>query len=91
MVLIKVLRVLHLGPQAARRSLASLHTSENLSMGDHKALPNSDTLPPTRLYLPIMPFPMEQAFKHMSVWVPNLFKPSQKDKQISCLMLNSQL
>jgi hypothetical protein len=47
-----------------------------------KAHPHSDTLPPTRPHLlPTRPYflivslTMGQAFKHMVLWGPNLFKP----------------
>jgi hypothetical protein len=51
MVLEKELRVLHLDPKAARRIFDLFHTGQSFSIGDLKAYPNSDTLPPTRLHL----------------------------------------
>ena len=44
------------------------HTGSSLSIGDLKAYPHNDTLPPTRPHLLIVPLPMGQAFKHMSLW-----------------------
>ena len=43
------------------------HIGSSLSIGDLKAHPHSDTLHPTRPYLLIVPLPMGQAFKHMSL------------------------
>jgi hypothetical protein len=45
----KSLRVLHLDRQAAEATVH--HTGRSLSIGDFKARPHSDTLPPTRLHL----------------------------------------
>ena len=56
------------------------HTTHSLSTGDLKTHPNSDTLPPTRPHLLIVPLPVGQAFKHMSLWAPFLLKPSQECK-----------
>jgi hypothetical protein len=67
-------RVLHL-EESSRRRMS--HTGLNFSRGDDKALTHSDTLPPTRPHLLIAPHPMGQAFKHMTLWGANLFKPPQ--------------
>ena len=56
------------------RREAVYHTGCNLSVGDIKACPHSDTLPPTRSYLLIVSLHMSQALKHMRLWGPNLFK-----------------
>jgi len=75
MVLEKELRVLHLDPKAARRKFF-ICTGQSLSArGDLKARPHGDTLPPTRPRLLIAPLLMGHAFKHMSLWRPNLFTP----------------
>jgi hypothetical protein len=58
---------------------------QSLSIRELKVHPHSGTLPPTRPhllhpaspYLLIMPLPMSQAFKHINLWGPNLFKPPQ--------------
>ena len=50
------------------------YTGHSLSIGDSKACPHSDTLPPTRPHLLIVPLPKGQAFKHMSLWGPYLFQ-----------------
>ena len=79
------LRVLHFDPKAARRRLFSagsqektiLGTGQSLSIGDLKAHLHSDTLPPIRPRLLIVPPPHGHAFKYMNLWGPNLFKASQ--------------
>jgi hypothetical protein len=43
------------------------HTGYSLSIGDLKDHPHSATLPPTRPYLLIMPFPMGQTFTNKSI------------------------
>ena len=45
---------------------------------DIKAHLHSDTLPPTWPHLLIVPLPMGQTFKRMSLWGPYLFKPPQQ-------------
>jgi hypothetical protein len=50
-MMLEELRVLHLHRKAVRRRLL-LHTRRSLSIGDLKAHPHSDTLPPTKPYLP---------------------------------------
>jgi hypothetical protein len=50
------------------------HSGQSLSIGDLKAHPHSSTLPITRPHLLIVPLSMGQAFKHMSLWGPTLFK-----------------
>ena len=74
MVLQKELRVLCLDPQAAEGDC--VHTGYILSIGDLKVHPHNDTLPPTKTHLLIVPLPMGQAFKHMSLWAM-LFKRPQ--------------
>ena len=69
-------RVLHLDPKVARRRL-EFHTGRSLSIGSLEAHLHSDIFPPTRPYLLIVPLLMGQAFKHMNLWGPNLFKPPQ--------------
>ena len=65
----KKLRVLHPDQPASEGTLC--HIWCNVSIGDFKACPYSDTFPPTSLstrpYLPIMPVLMDQAFKHTSL------------------------
>jgi hypothetical protein len=65
MVLEKKLRVLHLYIEAASRDCVP-HW-HNLSIGDVKACPHSDTLHPARPYLLIMPLPLGQEFKYNSL------------------------
>jgi hypothetical protein len=61
------------------------HTGWGLSIGDLKAHPSSDTLPPTRPHLPIDPFPIGQLLKHMNLWEPNLFKlPLMDTENVFC-------
>jgi hypothetical protein len=60
------LRALHFDPQAAEGDCI---TGYNLSIGDLKAHPHNDTLPPTKQHL--------QAFKYMSLWGPYIVKPLQ--------------
>jgi hypothetical protein len=67
-------RVLHLDLKAARRRLES-QTGRSLNIGDVKVCPYSDTLPPVRPHVLIVPLLMSQAFKHMNLWRPNLFEP----------------
>lgn len=71
-------RVLHVHPKAAGRRL-EFHTRKSLSIGDLKVQPFIDTLPRTaaRPHILKVPFPMGQAFIHMSLWGSNLFKPPQ--------------
>jgi hypothetical protein len=52
--------------QAARRRL-EFYTRQSLSLGDLKAHPHSDTPPPTRPHLLVVPLPVGQAFKPMSL------------------------
>ena len=47
----------------------------SLGTGNLKALPHSDTLPPSRSHLIIVPLPMGQAFKHMTLWGPHQDTP----------------
>jgi hypothetical protein len=51
------LGVLHLDLKAARKRL-SFHTGQSMSMGNLKAHSHSDTLPPTRPCLLIVPQPV---------------------------------
>jgi hypothetical protein len=51
------LRVLYLVLKTNKRRLASRQ------LVGVKAIPNSDTLPPTRLYLPVVPLPGPSIFK----------------------------
>ena len=68
MVLEKELSILHLDPQASKGDCVP-HTG--LSIGDLRVHPHSDMLPPTRPYirthLLIVPLPMGQAFRHVSL------------------------
>jgi hypothetical protein len=59
----KMLRVLYIVPKANGRRLAS----RQLGGRSHKAHPHSDTLPPKRPHLLIMPLPG-----------PSIFKPPQE-------------
>jgi hypothetical protein len=43
------------------------HTGWSLCIGDFKAGPHSDILPPTKPHLLIMPLPMGQALKDQSM------------------------
>lgn len=52
------------------------HTGLIFSIGDLKACPDSDKLPP-RPQLPIVTFPVGQAIKYMSIWKTFLFKPPE--------------
>ena len=73
-------RVLHPDLKAARRNLSS-HLGKSLGKGDLKAYSDSDTLlqqghtysnkatPPNSATF------CGQAFKHINLWGPNLFKP----------------
>ena len=70
-------RLLHLDPKTARERL-SFHTGQSMSIGDLKAQPHSDTFPPTRSHLLIVPLLVGQAFKHMSLW-GHLFNPPHWD------------
>ena len=56
----KELRVLRLNPQAMGSGLC--HTRCSLSIRDLKACPHSDTLPPTRPHLLIVPLPLGAIF-----------------------------
>jgi hypothetical protein len=69
----KELRVLHLNLQAAEGN----YTGHNLSLRGLKnppsqqhIFPNKATSTPTRPHFLIVPIPMGQAFKHMSIWGP---------------------
>ena len=53
------------------------HTGLSLSIGDLRARPHSDILPPVRSHLLVVLLPMGQAFKHMTGWWPSLFKLPQ--------------
>jgi len=75
-LVLQELRGLHLDLEAAEGT--GFHTRCSLSIGDLKAHPHSNTLPPTR------PFPMGQAFKHMSLWWPYLFTPPQEGRSSTC-------
>lgn len=57
------LRVLHLDWKAVRRRLCSTLGGAWIQETS-KPGPHSDTLPPTRPHLLIVPFPMGQAFRH---------------------------
>jgi hypothetical protein len=71
-VALEELRVLPSYPQAPE---GDCHPGCSLSIADFKAFPHSDTLPPTKPYLLVVPLPMSQAITHLSLWEPNLFKP----------------
>ena len=75
-MVLEELRVLHLDLKTARWSIR-FKTGRSLSIGALKARPHNDTLPSTRPHLLIVPFPMGQAFKHMNLWRPHVFKPPQ--------------
>lgn len=62
-VLEKELRVPHLDPQAVEGHFSA----QCRNMGDLKANPYSDTLPPTSPYLLIVPLPMGPTFNHESM------------------------
>jgi len=66
------LRVLHLDWKAARRFF---YTGQSLSIETSKTAPIVTHFLPTRPHLLIVPLPMGQAFKHMSLWGPYLLKP----------------
>jgi hypothetical protein len=53
------------------------YTWYNLSIGDLKAHPHCNTLPPARTNLLEVPLPMGQAFKHVRIQGPYLFKSPQ--------------
>jgi hypothetical protein len=55
-------------------SRSDCHTRPCSSIWDLKACLYSDTLPPTRSHLLIVPLPIPQAFKHMSLRGPFLFR-----------------
>jgi hypothetical protein len=46
------------------------HTGHSLSIGNLIAYPQSETIPLKKPYFLIVPLPMGQAFKHMSLWGP---------------------
>jgi hypothetical protein len=58
----KELGVLYLYLQAAEGDCV---TGLSLTTGDFKASPYSDTLPPTRTHLLMVPLPMGQAFRYL--------------------------
>ena len=62
------------------------HTGHSLSIGVIQAQRFNDTLPPTRPHLLIVPLPMGQAFKPMSLWGwgTNLLKPPQLPSSMAC-------
>ena len=49
------------------------HTGLSSNMGTLKAHTHGDTLPPTRPQFLILPLPISQAFKHISLWWSYLF------------------
>ena len=67
------LRVLLLDLKAGRRLIPPW---AELKHRRPQTYPHSDTFS-TQATPPIVPFPVSQAFKHMNLWEPNLFKPSQ--------------
>jgi hypothetical protein len=69
MVLQKELRVLHLDPWAAGDCS---HSGCSWNIGNLKAHPHSNTLPPTTPYFLIVPFPMAK-HSNMRLWGPYLF------------------
>ena len=69
-----VLEELRVVDLKAARGL-SFHTGRIRSIDIIKDHQNCKTLPPSRLHLPIVPLPVGQAFKHMRLRWPNLFKP----------------
>jgi hypothetical protein len=75
-VLERELRVLRLDLKAAEREPVH-YTGSGLSVRDLKGHPHSDSLPPKRPHLLIVPLPMDQAYKHVNLWKLYLFKPPQ--------------
>ena len=80
-LVLKEPRVLHFDPKAVRTRL-SFTSSQEEALDPHWAEleqrdPHSGTLPPTRLHLLIVPLPMGQSLKHVSLWGPFLFKQPQ--------------
>jgi hypothetical protein len=65
-------KVLHLDPKAAEGD--RVPQSVELEHRSPQSLSHSGALPPTRPHLLIVPLPMDQAFKHVSLWWPYLFK-----------------
>jgi len=57
-------RILQPCPKRARRRM-EFHTGQSLSIGDLKAHPHSDTLPPTRPHPLIVPLSTGQAYESM--------------------------
>ena len=81
--MLEELRVLHLDTMAGGRRLSLLHWVE-LEHRISKLYPHTvhtssnKTAPiPTRPHLLIVSLPVAQAFKHINLWGPNLFKPLQ--------------
>jgi hypothetical protein len=74
-MMLEELRILHLNQKAVRRRL-EFHTGWSLSIGNLKAHSHSDTLPPTRPHLLLVPaIPCGPRIQiHESIG-PNLFKP----------------
>lgn len=66
-MVLEEMRLLHLDPKTARERL-SFHTGQSMSMGDLKAQPHSDTLPPTRSHL-LTQAVHQLRTKHANVWV----------------------
>lgn len=63
-MVLEEMRALPLKPKAAEDCVLPWHS---FSIGDLKARPYSDTLPPTWPFLPIVSLPIGQAFKGMSL------------------------
>jgi hypothetical protein len=68
-------RVLHFKPQSAEGNFVPHWVElEHWRPQSHR---HNDTLLQTRPHLLIVLFPMVQAFKHLSLWGPELFTPPQ--------------
>ena len=68
-------------PAGRRRGLCAIHC---LRIGDLKAHLHHDTLSLTRPHLLTVPLSMGQAYKHVNLWRPHLFKPSQLVTSLPC-------
>lgn len=73
-------KVLHLDSKAVRHT--PLKWAESLSIGDLKGHHYRKAPPPTKPGILIVPFLMGQAFKHMNLWGPSLFKPAYRGKYL---------
>ena len=64
-MVLEELRALHPDQKIAEETVS--HTGYRLNIGELKSHPHSDTLPVTRSQLLIVPLPVEQPFKHLSL------------------------